>query len=510
MDYAALILFLALYYIRPQEWFSAFSLVRPIQLLAFLALFAMWQRKKPVRFHDLWSTPQDWMVSAYFAWTVFASPTPGSTFRGILPVIFFYFVGVLTLSSLPRLRTFLTYWAAFILFVAALALASTAGFDPLDSQNLTQGPMKGRLTLNLSIFNNPNGLAHAIVPVIPMLYYLLFWRQTFKKILIVVAIIPIWCILLTLSKGAFLSSAVTIFATLVFGRPRIVQITLIALAITFGGTLLYALPRMNELHSSKADAAIQGRVASFKFGLETMRHKRLGHGLGNFAANFFKYGPTEKVKHKRMSHANGHARLEVYYQNIHYYKAPHSAYNQNGADLGYTGFFLFIGILYSCMRTLITAKTVNNDEESLRRALFAIVVAYAVSAWMVDFCYRPTFFMFIAATSAFHRHLRSSFTRLINLEPEDEEGPVELGWRHRVSPLVCLPAESGNAGILSTQIDTLSLVKAGEQEPQEILTPIDAPCGTIGWQRIGLVDLALSYLLTEGAIRLWIYAINHM
>ncbi len=37
--------------------------------------------------------------------------------------------------------------------------------------------MKGRLILNLSIFNNPNGLGHSVVPAIPMLYYYLIYRR---------------------------------------------------------------------------------------------------------------------------------------------------------------------------------------------------------------------------------------------------------------------------------------------------------------------------------------------
>ena len=535
MDYTALILFLALYYIRPQEWTSAFNMLRPVQLLAVLALYAIIQRPKPVRMQDLWSTPIDYVITAYFAWTVFASPTPGDTFRAILPVIFFYFVGVLTLNTLNRLKRFLAYWAFFIVFIAALAVLSTVGFDPLDSQYVTQGLMKGRLALNLSIFNNPNSLAHAIVPVFPMLYYLLFWRKVFMKALIVVVVIPATCILLTLSKGAFLSSAITIFATLMFGRPKKVQIALIALAALFGGTAVYALPRMAELQKSRTDPAIQGRVAAFKFGLHTMRTKTYGHGLGNFVPNFFKYGPTQKVKYKRMGQRNGKAVLLVFYRNEHYMKASHSAYVQNGADLGYTGFFLFIGILYCCLRTLITAKTVSNEEEMLRRTLFAVVVAYTVSSWMVDFCYRPTFFLFAAATSAFHRHLRILTWQQRREEEEAArdaveaaERPVPVSWHPQPElagapagalAMAALPPSAAPApGLAPVPMPSRPPVPAPvtgwslpapAQEPE--LEPEDTgPRGNITWRRLTIWDAVFIYLSTEVAIRIWKHAIQSM
>jgi len=539
MDYVALILFLALYYIRPQEWASAFNMLRPVQLLSVLALYAIIQRPKPVRIQDLWSTPIDYVVSAYFAWTVFASPAPGDTFRAILPVIFFYFVGVLTLNTLTRLKRFLAYWAFFIVFISALALLSTVGFDPLNSQYITMGAMKGRLALNLSIFNNPNSLAHAIVPVFPMLYYLLFWRKVFMKALIVVVVIPATCILLTLSKGAFLSSAITIFATLMFGRPKKVQIALLVLAGLFGGTAIYALPRMAELRKSRTDPAIQGRVAAFKFGLETMERNRYGHGLGNFVSNFQRHGPVQKVKHKRMSRRNGVAVLEVYYRYEHYTKASHSAYVQNGADLGYVGFFLFIGILYCCLRTLITAKTATNEEEMLRRTLFAVVVAYTVSSWMVDFCYRPTFFLFAAATSAFHRHLRiltwdqrKEEEEAAEEEAEAAEKPAPIGWpgwqpplpqpagmpasamamlsTPEVAPVAPAPSSSPNSSPAPRPATGWAL-PAGDQEEEAAPEPEDTgPRGNITWAHLTIWDGVFIFLSMEVAIRIWKHAIHNM
>jgi hypothetical protein len=510
MDFVALIIFLVIHYLRPQEWSETINSLRPVQVLACISVFAIIQRRQSVRLKDLWSAPQDYMVTAYFAWTVFASPSPLRTFSAIFPLVFFYFLGVLILNTLPRIRTLLNFWAFSIVCISALAIASTAGFDPFEGAPITNGHMKGRLILNLSIFNNPNALAHAIVPVIPMLYYLLFWRKLFSKALIVVAAIPLTCIYMTLSKGAFVCAAVIIYVMLTFGRPRTVQITMTVLAFVFGTTLLYSLPRMTELNTSKTDEAIQGRVAAFRFGLEQMNRLRFGHGLGNFSDEFYRRGPMRKVK--RMGYTNHH--LVVRYVWEHYYKAPHSAFVQNGADLGYMGLFLFVGILYTCGRTLILAKVANDEEELIRRVLFAVLVSFAVSSWMVDFCYRATFFFIAAATSAFHRHLRGQFALpAARGAPDtmDEDAPRLITVKRERSPAgSLLPVGAPTIEIHPVSVATLSEAPARGRTEVDV-EPAPTPSrGSISWERLRLADIAVTYLLTQLAVQFWIYLIRTM
>jgi len=526
MDYVSLIIFLVMQYLRPQEWSSFFNALRPVQVLAAIALLAIIHRRKPVRKQDLWSTPIDYIITAYFVWTVFASPTRWDTFKAIYPLIFFYFLAVMVLNTLPRLKMLLAWWAGSIVAISALAIMGNYGFDPFDSYALTNGPMKGRLVLNLSIYNNPNALAHAIVPVIPMLYYLLFWKRLFAKPLLAVIVIPATAIWMTQSKGAFLSAAVTIFATLTFGRPKTVQITMAVLAAMFGGTLLYALPRMNELKETKTDDAIQGRVAAYQFGMKQMDNLWRGHGLGNFTPMFWKYGPLRKERRTQMGRVNNQATLIVRYHWVHYGKAPHSAYVQNGADLGYTGFFIFIGILYVCGRTLVAAKTVNDDEELVRRTLFAVLLWYAVSSWMVDFCYRATFFFLAAATSAFYRHLRGEFVEKPKSaeEEEEERDPLPPPWQlERVPPEEIIAGANAKGPVtidvapvsVETVAASTSVAVQTAPEPSPVSTaivepePVPAPHGTLTWKRFSFLDLVLIYVLTSIAVRFWRYIIQN-
>jgi hypothetical protein len=535
MDFAALIFFLTLYYVRPQEWFTAFNKFHPVQLLSVVAIWGLMKAQK-IKFKVLVQTPLDWMMLTYFGWTLIAGLQPRESFSEIQSVVLFYFVGVCSLDSIPRLKKFLGWWCLFTFFIAALAVASKYGFDPLGGNSATEGMMKGRLILNLSVFNNPNALAHSVIPAVPLFYYLFYWRRTAAKAGLLLLGIPLYCIFLTQSKGAFVSGFATVLATLTFGRSKFVQILILVLAISFGYGALYKLPRMSELNHAQSDPAIEGRIAALTFGLSLMRANYLGIGLGNFEEVFFKRGPLEKIRVPRMFHFGlMGVRKKFIEVAIHYVKATHCAYNQNGAELGYFGLFLFVGLLYCCVRTLLLVKSVDDDEERIRRTLFAMVVAYAVSSWMVDFCYRPTFFLMVAAISAFHRHLLREQTASESGKDVVKVAPVSgrpgIGRFPPVSipgiPLPGLPAPMAaqSAGCIGTEIAPPALPSplphsfpnsrpalvnrsaanwSGKRNLDEVLRK------KFIWNKLGILDFVIMLALTDAAIHYWEHLIATM
>jgi hypothetical protein len=401
------------------------------------------------------------------------------------------------------MKTFVGWWLFFIVAIALLALASKWGFDPLDSLARTEGQMKGRLVLNLSIFNNPNGLGHSVVPSIPMLYYYFIWKRpiTSRVIGLSLLIIPLYCIYETVSKGSFLCAGVTLFMTMAFGRPKKVQIGLAILATMFGASALFLLPRMNELNHAKSDEAIQGRVAAFKHGYGLMQSLVRGVGKGQWGQEAFMTDYIKVPVPPKAGDSSDHGHYVL--KEIHYNKAPHSSYVCTGAELGKPGLFLFIGVLYCCLRTTMTAKTATPDEERIRRMLFVLVISYIVSSWMVDFEYRPTFFMFTAAIAALHRHL----TGMLAENEEEEEGKVSDDrpalpvWHPPV-----LVAQPALAGALAQSRVAQQLLEP-DPEHDEV---IDAqPERTTGirwnWNRLGWIDLVAVAILTAAAIRFWAY-----
>lgn len=507
MDFASVVLFLIMYYLRPQEWYGFLSNLRPVQLTMILALVGLLTREGSIKLKDLFRTPHDWIMSGYFLWTILGSPTPWGTFTSIQSQILTYFVAVQALTNLDRMRKLLGWWALMMLTIAALAIASAYGFDPLGGYDRVLGQMKGRLILNLSIFNNPNALAHSVVPVIPLLYFLLFWKRVVTKAWVVLMVIPLWCIYLTLSKGAFLCGFVTILVTLTFGRPKTVQVLIFVLAVGFGYGALYTLPRMNELDKKGTDPAIRGRIAAYTFGYQCMQESFTGIGLSNFTSEFFRRGPLEYPEHpKRVLVTQGDRMFVKTLPMVgrHYTKAPHGSYNQNGAELGYVGLALFVGIMYCCGRTLVTAQNVTVEEDRVRRSLFVILIAYAVSSWMVDFCYRTTFFLLAAATGAFHRHLMGYLDRKPGSEEQSEAAPMSP-FPGPMAPLPPAPALVPLAPLAPMPgVPVLASVEAPPSEPAE---PISR--GFIRWKRIGLVDLGMIAFLTWGVVKYWAYLIHN-
>ncbi len=480
MDFFSVIVFLIFYYLRPQEWLSIFASIHFVQLCMYLALWSLFFRDHSIRASDLLKTPHDWAMLAFFLWIVGTSPTPWDTFKNVSSLFIFYIVIVHTLTTVPRIKKFCGWWTFLIVAIAALSVASQHGFDPLNSLDLTNTRMKGRLALNLSIFRNPNALGHNVVPAIPMLYYFCIWRRPIfmKELGLFLMLLPFYCIYLTVSKGSFLAAGVTSVATLTFGRPKWVQTTLFVVVFVFGGTLMYALPRMNELQKAKTDEAIQGRVAAFTHGLRMISERTHGVGHGQWLKSFF--------------------------ETNHFRKAAHSSYVQVGAELGYPGFFIFFLILYCCLRTLITAKTTTDEEERIRRILFILVVSYMISSWMVDLGYRPTFFMFAAAIAAFHRHLHG-VKRDDSLEVESTPVAPIPTWRARLLPHPAAEGALADAGVTAA-------VMTLEPQPSPISKRLYDQSAELshGWNRINLVDLGLAAAMTFAAVRFWAFILKRM
>ena len=267
-----------------------------------------------------------------------------------------------------------------------------------------------------------------------------------------------------------------------FGRPKAVQIIIVAATMMFGSTVLYSLPRMGELNKSKGDEAIQGRVVAFKHGYRVLTTTKRGVGKGEWFPSF----------------------IEAH----HYPKAAHSSYVMTGAELGYPGLFFMCGCFFCCLRTLITARTETADEERLRRMLFVLVVSYMVSSWMVNFEYRPTFFMFTGAIAALHRHLHG----LLRDEKKDEEEEEDTGIPEPVwmAALVPQPQPAMAAGTESTHAVTgvLTLTEESEGEAGVPATPPSR----IGrsWNKLGWFDLAATYLMMYLVVRFWAYIMMRM
>jgi O-antigen ligase len=330
----------------------------------------------------------------------------------------------------------------------------------------------------MSIFNNPNALGHGIAPIAPMVYYLMVWRRPFPLRLLALALLPLpaYCVYLTESKGAYLSSAGAVAAGLTFGRPKAVQVILVVLAVNVGGTVLYSLPRMDVLRAGKAsdrEGGIAGRIYAFTYGWDVYHRSTRGLGKDRFKRSI------ESERGRMIS--------------------PHSAFVQIGAELGPTGLFLYLGILYVSFKTLVLARCGSEQEERIRRALFGALVAFSISGWLITFTYRAHFFFQAGIVGAFHRLL------LRKGREEDEAAEDRRGMTSMIgepeppspSPLYCAPGE----GRMTDRNGYLALVDN---------VPAQAPGIRKDWNRFNVFDVVAMLAVNKAALMFWSYVITHM
>jgi hypothetical protein len=409
MDFVGIVLFAIALYVRPQEFIGFLSALRPAQLSLALAGLGLFIREGGVSAKQLIRTPMDVMVTAYFVYILFWTPGSfGDLWGQIYPFVGFYFLVVLALTNFRRIYQYLAWWCGCVMFIAIMALLSLVGIDPLDSQTTTAGSL-GRLTLNLSLFSNPNALGHSVMVAVPFLYFFMFWKRPIfvKEVGLPLIFLPMLCTYFTESKGAFISGAGAIVATLAFGRPKWVQFILLPILAAMAISAVPLLPRFGEVQfgggKARSDEAVLGRIEAFEFGKWAFENTPYGVGFGNFYGAFIQKEGELKAR------------------------ASHSSYNQVQAEFGYWGLLIFSGILYTCFHSLMRARTADDNEERVRRMLFCMLLSFAVSSWMIDFGFRAAFFVMVAMISAFHRILTDRTPDYAPMSQEQEEWGGVLG-----------------------------------------------------------------------------------
>ncbi len=475
MDFFSVILFIILYHLRPHEWIGAAATIRPAMITMLMAIYGTATREKGFSPSLFLKTPHDWLMVFYLGWIVVTAPSPLDTWKACYSLFLYYFIITLALSSIERMRVFMRWWAVMLVFVAIMAVASEYGFDPMYSYDITHGPMKGRLVLNTSIFYNPNALGHSVIPAIAMMYFLFWWKRfiTFKLMYVPMAAICGYCTFLTQSKGAFLSAFATWVTSYMFRRPLAVQILVAAIAYTAGTAALKTLPRMTELESPRAEGGIQGRIWVFTWGLETFKRTTTVVGWAGFEQGF--------------------ARISGFP------KAPHSSYVAVGTELGWPGLTLFVGIIYCGFKTLFLARTRDDEEERVRRILFVLLVSYSVSSWMVGWSTRANFFIILAVTAAFHRHLLG----FNDAEPQTVEATGNSREVGRGEPTSAVPMVTSPD--LTSLDERQGLGPMGDGANNEAINPPRMPWNKLGWK-----DMVAIGVLTYAVVRVWSYAVYRM
>ncbi len=495
MELRAAIFFLFLYYIRPQDWvggMAGFNIIRPMILIWGWALFASRQRSGV---SGILKTPHDWILLAYWAWVVWTAPDAQAALTGFLPLVVFYAFTVHTLVTWERVLTYLKAWNYMLLGVALLAVASLFGLDFTGAVDAT-AMMEGRLCIGTWMHNNPNALGHSVAVIVPLSYLLYFWRGGPLGRFVVFPLqsaLALYCTYQTQSKGAFLVAAFLLLMIFFIGRPPLVKIFVIVLALTLGVSALSFLPRMSSMGSLRSDEGVQGRLMAWELAKTAM--ERSPAGWKQFVAYINWLGIAEK-------------------------KATHASYVQVGADLGMTGLFIYLMALWAAFRSTLQAYRLtreNDEQERCRRATMILIVAYAVSGWMINREYHTEYFLLIAVAAAIHRLQQSQE------QPAEEGNPRELPSLGGLTPLRLPAAVLTLPGLQPAMTPLLAVASHSaplrshrsppQAEARREVAGLEAETVALwrqAWNRIDFLDCTMAALLTWSVLYIWEYILKNL
>jgi len=473
------VIFLFVYFVRPQDWvpgLSGFNIVRPIMALGLISLFI---REPRITRKEFFSTPIDYLLVVFLLYIAFTAEDFVGTVKELFPFFAFYFVTKLALTDSTKLARYLGYWLFCLVLIAIAGLLTNAGVDFTHASDRI-AKFNNRLVVNTWLLNNPNSLGHAVILGLPLSYLLLWWKRHpgAKLLAIGCSALAFQCAYYTESKGAFLVGAATLVASFTFGRPIFFQIIIFVIAGTIGVGGLMFLPRMTEMNNLRADEGVLGRLMAWEAAKTAYENNPTGVGWKQFIAVLKWEGETLT-------------------------KATHSSFVKVGADLGRPGLFLYLCMLCCGLRALFQYKGLDEDAERCRRSIFLLVASIFASGWLIDHPYHTEYFLILAAASAYmHLSLR---LREPASAPELDEAATTAP---QTQPLLQItanlsnsPATVGNA----LQAETDERFVPGLQPPRKETTSNRKSF----WQRYSIIiDLLLGYVALKAVLWFWSYILE--
>ncbi len=464
MEFLAAVLFLILYFVRPHDWIpfmSGLEVIKPVIALGVIGLVS--RRQRAPKWGWL-TTPHEFVMMCYFARAIYAEPDWLGMFMSLSSLMAFYFLTVQALTDGRRMEVYFRWWTACVTFMCLVGVAADFGIDLTNAKDLIDGQL-GRLCLNTWLLDNPNALGHMAVTAFPLIFCIMTWRRDIGIQLLSIPLLMMvaQCVVATGSKGAYISGAAGLAAALLVGRSFGTTVVLALLLAVGGSTATSMLPRMTTGAEMKYDEGIMGRAMAFE--AARTAYETTPAGWNRFVANFQWMNENKQL-------------------------ATHSSIVQVGADQGPLGLFLYLSIMGCVGRSLLTMKTESEELERCRRLMFALLVGYFVSGWMINRSYSAEFFLICGAATAFHRLAREQILREKGLNPEVCLADTEEPEAPEQAPIV----RAGGDEFQGT-------VQVEHVMPQNVLKRI--------WNRYGLVDLAIAYCLLSFTLWFWDYLISY-
>jgi O-antigen ligase len=375
--YAALLLFMFIYYARPEDWIPGLSAVPLAKISGIVALLALL-----FSFSKIPQLPRETLYLAILIGQLLLSAALSPVWRGgafqatleFAKVLMAIVVTAAAVNTPRRLR--------LLVFTQAASVAAIASITLWKGHSL-EGRFNGFLRGD---YGDSNTLALIQVISLPLCLALLMltrswiWKAAWTSAIVVMTLL----IILTGSRGGFLAFIVTIAVGLwqfaVRGRRSyliVLAAVLGAIGLQYSGGMLLARFKgtfNSEEVTAEAYSSSQQRQQLFWRSVEiTEEHPLFGVGPGNFA---------------QLSGS---------------WHVAHNAFTQMSSEAGIPALILYLLILSSGFKNIRMAKRFANrprETTLLANALQASLAGYVVGSWFlsVSFSFFPYFL--VANTTA--------------------------------------------------------------------------------------------------------------
>jgi O-antigen ligase len=402
--YLTLLLFMLIYFARPEDWIAGLSRVPLAKITGILSLLALIFSLRDIR----WRLSREIIYLALLTAQLFLASALSPIWRGGALQVTLDFAKVLivivvisvTVNSTKRLRLLIVTQAASVAVIAAVAIWKG---------HLAYGRLAGILGGN---YSNPNDLALAIVLSSPLCLVLIFLAKTrLGKAGWALALpLMVYAVIRTGSRGGFLSlsvvTAVCLWEFAIRGRRRYLLVVAGLLGIIIWQTSSRMLvERINGTFDQKSNTASaydssQERQQLFWRSIEvTKEHPLFGIGPGNFQV------------------VSG------------WWQPSHNSYTQMTSEGGLPAFILYALILalgFTSARATKRLPRGPKESKLLARALQASLTGFIVGSVFSSMAYEFFPYVLVAYTTALLRIARKSVAYSKGSKTVSQEVPVSI------------------------------------------------------------------------------------
>jgi O-antigen ligase len=397
MAYLLCLVYIAVIYVRPAELYTALIPYHIAEstgvVAAAAAIFSVLLKPRAIL-----NLPQDWCFLAFCLLAFLANPTAATpdrllkTLELIMPLMGFYFLIRLTVSTRRQLSGLIVVLVALTVFQAAnpILVGSSESsvsqtFEPVGTEEAATLPARARLE-GTGIFGDPNDLAMSLLLVLPFLFSAIL-SSSYGVLTRLVALGALgmigYGVFLTQSRGGFLGAAAVAgsYAYRRFGKGTAVVALLVVVAVG----VATGPSRFQTIDSREASA--QARVEAWAAGLQMLKsHPLLGVGFDQFTEN-------------------------------HRYVA-HNSFVHTFAEMGSVGGFCLVALFtWHFLGTSVRVNVAGAATSPLARDLWATAIGVVVTACFLSRQTVPVLYIPIAIGAS-----------RIAIEGGIEEGRYPMAW----------------------------------------------------------------------------------